>query len=119
MSPAKRLRPPWEAGRNCVGGLAGGRFRVYQVWLIDAEGPASAGVFRPGEDGQATVVMNGVRPGLLLAITRRWCAITHRGALVCFPFRCLNGAWPTASPTPEGPRLPTLPRDTARDPRRG
>ena len=44
--------------------------RTYQLWLIDEGGPASAGVFRPQDDGSAGVLLEGeVRPGLTLGLT--------------------------------------------------
>lgn len=44
--------------------------QTYQLWLIGAEGPVSAGTFEPDEDGTARVLLDGeVRPGLTLGLT--------------------------------------------------
>lgn len=42
--------------------------RVYQLWLVDAAGPAPAGTFRPSE-AATTVVVELVQPGLTIAMT--------------------------------------------------
>ena len=43
--------------------------RTYQLWLIDDDGPRSAGTFRP-EDGQTTVVLEGTAEiGLVVGLT--------------------------------------------------
>jgi Anti-sigma-K factor rskA len=36
-----------------------GTDRTYQLWLIGAEGPKSAGLFRPDRDGRTTTVLSG------------------------------------------------------------
>ena len=41
--------------------------RVYELWLIGAEGPVPAGIFRP--DSEDTVLVEDLRPGLILALT--------------------------------------------------
>jgi Anti-sigma-K factor rskA/Putative zinc-finger len=43
--------------------------RVYELWLIDDDGPAAAGAFRPESPEQATVLVEGIEPGLTLAMT--------------------------------------------------
>lgn len=44
--------------------------RTYQLWLIGAEGPVSAGTFQPDDDGTARVLLDGeIRPGLTLGLT--------------------------------------------------
>lgn len=44
--------------------------RTYQLWLIDTEGPVSAGTFEPDEGGAARVLLDGeIRPGLTLGLT--------------------------------------------------
>ena len=43
--------------------------RVYELWLIDEEGPAAAGAFRPESPEEATVLVEGIEPGLTLAMT--------------------------------------------------
>ena len=46
-----------------------GENRIYQLWLIDDDGPRSAGTFRP-EDGQTTVVLEGTaEAGLVVGLT--------------------------------------------------
>jgi anti-sigma-K factor RskA len=44
--------------------------RVYELWVIDQGGPQPAGLFRPGEDGSARVLVAApVTPGITLAVT--------------------------------------------------
>jgi len=43
--------------------------RVYELWLIDEEGPTAAGAFRPESAEEATVLVEGIEPGLTLAMT--------------------------------------------------
>ena len=43
--------------------------RVYELWLIDEEGPTAAGAFRPESPEDATVLVDGILPGLTLAMT--------------------------------------------------
>ena len=43
--------------------------RVYELWLIDEEGPTAAGAFRPESPEEATVLVEGIAPGLTLAMT--------------------------------------------------
>lgn len=43
--------------------------RTYQLWLIDDDGPASAGTFRPDAEGDALVVVEDIRPGVTLGLT--------------------------------------------------
>lgn len=43
-----------------------GEADLYQLWLIDEQGPASAGTFQPGD---TDVLVDGARPGLILAMT--------------------------------------------------
>jgi len=46
-----------------------GEDRTYQLWLIDDDGPRSAGTFRP-EDGQTTVVLEGTAEvGVVVGLT--------------------------------------------------
>lgn len=44
--------------------------RTYQVWMIGDDGPVSAGTFRPGEDGSATVLLVGTpQAGIIMGLT--------------------------------------------------
>ncbi|MET0698015.1 MAG: anti-sigma factor [Acidimicrobiia bacterium] len=43
--------------------------RVYELWLIDEEGPTAAGAFRPESPEDGTVLIEGIQPGLTLAMT--------------------------------------------------
>ena len=43
--------------------------RVYELWLIDEEGPTAAGAFRPESPEEATVLVEDIQPGLTLAMT--------------------------------------------------
>lgn len=44
--------------------------RTYQLWLIDPAGPVPAGVFRPDENGDSAVIVDGVAAdGLVLGVT--------------------------------------------------
>ena len=43
--------------------------RVYELWLIDEAGPTAAGAFRPESPEEATVLVEGIAPGLTLAMT--------------------------------------------------
>jgi anti-sigma-K factor RskA len=44
--------------------------RTYQLWLIGGSGPVSVGAFRPGQSGEATVVVSGrMGPGVALGLT--------------------------------------------------
>jgi anti-sigma-K factor RskA len=43
---------------------------TYQMWLIGADGPVSAGLFTPNVDGNASVLIEGVpQPGLVFGVT--------------------------------------------------
>lgn len=43
---------------------------AYQLWIIDADGPSPAEVFRPGGDGSAVVIVEGpLAPGVVLGLT--------------------------------------------------
>lgn len=43
---------------------------TYQLWLVDADGATSVGVFRPDDDGTVTVRFDGVDPtGFVLGVT--------------------------------------------------
>ena len=42
---------------------------MYELWLIDEDGPAAAGSFRPESPEEATVLVEGIEPGLTLAMT--------------------------------------------------
>lgn len=43
--------------------------RTYELWLIDEAGAVAAGLFRPGADGSVRVPVEGVEPGLVVAVT--------------------------------------------------
>ncbi|HJQ92113.1 MAG TPA: anti-sigma factor, partial [Acidimicrobiia bacterium] len=43
--------------------------RVYELWLIDEERPTAASAFRPESPEDATVLVEGIQPGLTLAMT--------------------------------------------------
>lgn len=43
---------------------------VYELWLVDESGPQPAGIFRPGQTDTTPVLIEGVFPGLVLAMTQ-------------------------------------------------
>lgn len=43
--------------------------RVYELWLVDDSGPQPAGIFRPGREDTTPILVEGVSPGLVLAMT--------------------------------------------------
>lgn len=62
--------PAGDAVFSAIGLSAVGETETYQLWLIDDEGPVSAGVFQPDANGAALVLLDGeVRPGLVFGLT--------------------------------------------------
>lgn len=63
--------PKLDASVLVIDGLAPvAADRTYELWLVDDSGAVPAGLFKPDNDGRATVLVEGdVRPGIVLALT--------------------------------------------------
>lgn len=62
--------PSGEAVFSATGLSQVDETETYQLWLIGADGPTPAGIFRPDGDGSALVLLDHtVEPGLVLGLT--------------------------------------------------